>query len=129
MVRPRNSQLRGSKASTTVPLKFGKGETKPVLIQRSAIAKAGRRGGRLYEDGNVGGSGQTRGSKAAPGPSRASANRAGSIGAYHAGKNNAVNRTVPKIPLPPAVRPPKRSVVGQVLAGVGALASSQKKKR
>lgn len=58
--------LRGSKATAgTTPVKFGP-TGNPVRVKNSAIRKAKTRGGRLYEDGSVTGSGQLRGSKAAP---------------------------------------------------------------
>jgi hypothetical protein len=41
---------------------------KPVAVSVKAVAQAKARGGRLYEDGSVGGSGQLRGSKASPSP-------------------------------------------------------------
>jgi len=49
----------------TTALRFG-AAGKPTPVPSKAVAAAKARGGRLYEDGSVGGSGQLRGSKAAP---------------------------------------------------------------
>lgn len=74
---------------------------KPVMVPMKAAAKAKMMGGRLYEDGSVGGSGQLRGSKASVPYAQLKGSKAGWVPPSYAGDLKG-SKAAPKPPPPGA---------------------------